>query len=136
MRTTTELFITLVARALKSSEIEAGIPDTNKRRLAYKFKELIREHFRYEKSVQFYAAKLTVTSGYLNEVLNNITGQSTTYWILEEIVLEAKRLLIVSDLTVKEIGYALGYENHTYFNRMFHKRTGMTPLQFRIENRK
>ena len=136
MRSTAELFIALVARALKSSEIEAGIPDTNKRRLAYKFKELIREHFRYEKSVQFYAAKLNVTSGYLNEVLNNITGQSTTYWILEEILLEAKRLLIVSDLTVKEIGYALGYENYTYFNRMFHKRTGMTPLQFRIENRK
>lgn len=136
IRSATDLFINIVARAIKSSETDAWISDTHKRQLAYRFKNLIREHFRTEKSVQFYAAKLNITSGYLNEVLKSITGQPTTYWILEEVLLEAKRLLIASDLNVKEIGYALGYENYAYFNRMFHKRTGMTPLQFRSCNRK
>ncbi|MDE7458128.1 MAG: AraC family transcriptional regulator [Muribaculaceae bacterium] len=132
----TELFINIVASVLMESESPSGTIDMHRKNIAYRFKDLVREHYCEHKSVQFYASKLNVSSGYLNEVLNCVTGQSTTYWILEEVILEAKRLLIITDMTIKEIGYALGYDNYSYFNRMFHKRTGMTPLQFRVMNRK
>ena len=131
----TELFINLVGRVLAETQITSGKPDTHKRHIAYRFKELVRLHFRQQKSAQFYAAQLNVTPGYLNEVLNYITGQPTSRLIIEEVLLEAKRLLIVTDLTAKEVAYALGYENYSYFNRMFRSKTGMTPLQFRESNR-
>jgi AraC family transcriptional activator of pobA len=50
---------------------------------------------------------------------------------MQEVVLEAKRLLYYSRLNVKEIAYELGYEDHTYFSRLFKQNTEMTPLAFR-----
>ena len=54
-----------------------------------------------------------------------------SYWIQHELVLEAKRLLYYSDLTVKEVAFALGYDDHAYFSRLFSKVTGMSPGSFR-----
>jgi AraC family transcriptional activator of pobA len=46
-------------------------------------------------------------------------------------LIQAKRLLYFSDLTVKQIAETLGFENHSYFSRFFSKETGMTALTFR-----
>jgi AraC-like DNA-binding protein len=58
-------------------------------------------------------------------------GKTVTDMIQERIVMEAKRLLFHSDLSVKEIGYSLGFEDAAYFNRAFKKKAGTTPLEFR-----
>lgn len=127
----TETFVMLASEALGSTYESDSNIDSSKYHLALKFKELIREHYRIEKSVQFYAEKLCITSGYLNEVLKAVTGRSTTYWLQNEILLEAKRLLVATNMSVNEISYNIGYENYSYFNRMFHSKVGMTPMQFR-----
>ena len=49
----------------------------------------------------------------------------------QEIMLEAKRLLYHSNCSVKEIAHELGYEDHTYFSRLFKKTVGDTPGEFR-----
>lgn len=128
----TEAFVMMAVDALESTPVDANM-DSRKYHLALQFKELVRENCRMEKSVQFYAGALCVSSGYLNEALKAVTGQPTTYWIQNEILLEAKRLLAATNMTVNEIAASLGYDNYSYFNRLFHEKTGTTPLRFRSE---
>ena len=79
---------------------------------------------------------LNISAPYLNEALKKVTGLPVTYWITHETMLEAKRLLFYTDLTVKEIAHQLGYEDHTYFSRLFKNSESTTPLAFRNSYRK
>jgi AraC-like DNA-binding protein len=88
------------------------------------------------KSPSEYAAALNISPSYLNEVVKDTTGHPVSYWIHQEIILEAKRMLFYTNSTVKEISYALGYNDTTYFIRLFSKNAGMPPLQFRCNSRK
>lgn len=101
--------------------------------LANKFKQYIRTHFKDQKQVKQYALLLHITPLYLNEVMKEITGFSASYWIHQEIVLEAKRLLAYSDKDIREIAWELGYEDYAYFSRFFKKNTGVTPSAFRVK---
>jgi AraC family transcriptional activator of pobA len=104
--------------------------------LARQFKKLLREKIRLLKSPSAYADELNISESYLNEALKKVTGLPVSYWILQEAMLEAKRLLHYSQLNVKEIAHTLGYDDHTYFSRLFKKATGTTPLAFRAHYRK
>lgn len=136
LRSISGLFLSLSVKAFILSDGEGRKSGMHTQQMAYRFKEMVRNNYKTDKSVRFYAEKLYITSGYLNDILKEVTGFPPTYWIIEEIILEAKRLLTVTNLTVKEIAYRLGYENYSYFTRLFHKRTGMTPLLFRESSRK
>ncbi len=61
---------------------------------------------------------------------------TVSYWIMQEVVLEAKRLLYYSEMNTKEIAHTLGYEDHTYFSRIFKRTANLTPLEFRRHYRK
>jgi YesN/AraC family two-component response regulator len=74
---------------------------------------------------------LHLSISYLNEIDKETTGFTVSYWIQQEVVLEAKRLLYYSQCSVKEIAHALGYADHTYFSRLFKKVEGRTPGEFR-----
>jgi AraC family transcriptional activator of pobA len=104
--------------------------------LSQQFKSLLVVQVRNVHSPADYAAQLNVSESYLNEVLKKTTGLPVSYWIQHEILLEAKRLLYYSDLNVKEIAHALGYDDHTYFSRQFKRVAGITPLAFRGQYRK
>jgi len=104
--------------------------------LSQQFKKLLIANIRTLKSPSAYASMLNVSESYLNEALKKVTGFPVSYWILQEVMLEAKRLLFYSQLNIKEIAHALGYEDHAYFSRLFKKATGATPLSFREHYRK
>jgi len=95
------------------------------------FKTLLFENIKNEKSPSFYARQLNISETYLNDAVKGITGFTVTYWLMNEIMLEAKRLLIYSQLSVKEIANDLGYEDHTYFSKLFKKQSNITPSDFR-----
>ena len=78
-----------------------------------------------------YADKLNYSLSYLNESVKSVTGFPISYWIHQQIILEAKRLLYYTDMSVREIAFFLGYEDHTYFSRLFSKVAGMSPGAFR-----
>lgn len=98
------------------------------------FKQCISTHYKTMKQVQDYAAMLNITPLYLNEVIKEMTGYPASFWIQQEIVLEAQRMLVYTSQDVKQIAWELGYEDPTYFSRFFKKNTGMTALAFRAEN--
>jgi len=67
--------------------------------------------------------------------VKDITGFAVSYWIRQEVIMEAKRLLYYTHFTVKEIAINLGYSDTAYFIRLFRKTTGEPPLRFREKSR-
>lgn len=124
----------LFARAYTAAE--NGQPAAKRPALITRqFRSLLQSSYKTVKSPSAYANTLNISPSYLNEAVRMTTGMPVSYWIHQEIILEAKRMLYYTDVTVKEIAYALGYEDHTYFSRLFHKTAGMPPLAFRQKHR-
>ncbi|CAM2910691.1 AraC family transcriptional regulator [Chryseobacterium flavum] len=96
-----------------------------------RFLHLIDEHFKTERSVSFYAGKLSISANYLNIVCKKNLNTPASSLIQNRILLEAKRLLKVSEMSVKDIVYDLGFYDHASFSKFFKVQTGMTPSQFK-----
>jgi AraC-like DNA-binding protein len=99
------------------------------------FRQLLAAQYKTLKSPADYARKLNLSLSYLNETVKANTGFPVSYWIQQEAMLEAKRLLYYSKISVKEIAYQLGYDDPTYFSRLFKKVVGLTPGEYRKQNR-
>jgi AraC family transcriptional activator of pobA len=95
------------------------------------FNTLLENHFLTEKTPSFYASKLNITLKHLNRICNEILKKTTTQVITERIILETKRMLMDKKRTVSEIASALGFDDYSYFVRLFKKNAGMTPTAFR-----
>ena len=96
-----------------------------------KFLTLIDQYFKQVHSVAFYAEKLFISANYLNIVCRKNLHVSASSLIQNRILLEAKRLLKVSEMSVKDIVYELGFYDHANFSKFFKSQTGMTPTQFK-----
>ena len=68
---------------------------------------------------------------YLNRLFKKETGVSLAEYIVEKKMETAKELLVMTDLSVGEVGYWVGYENFSYFSRYFKKITGDSPASYR-----
>ena len=95
------------------------------------FKDLIENQFLKQKSVGNYAEQLRVTEKRLNQATSKILDKSPKQMIDERIMLEAKRLLAHTRESVKEIGFALGFDEPTNFIKYFRKHHSSTPVEFR-----
>lgn len=98
------------------------------------FKTKLEEQFENHKSPTYYAEQQNLSVAYLNECIKNTTGHAVSYHIQQRIVLQAKRMLRYSNQTVKEIAFALGYEDYPYFTRLFKKVVGVSAVAFRNKN--
>ena len=83
-------------------------------------------------TVQFFANQLNVSSAYLSDMLRTLTGQNTQQHIHNALIERAKHLLRATSLTVNETAFQLGFEYPQYFSRLFKKKTGQTPAEFRF----
>ncbi|MNV77259.1 HTH-type transcriptional activator Btr [compost metagenome] len=99
--------------------------------LTRQFRSMLLGHFKTVKGPAEYAAMLNISLTYLNEVVKSNTGFPVSYWIHHEVILEAKRLLYYTDLSMKEIAFSLGFADHTYFSRLFTKVSGISAGKFR-----
>lgn len=126
--------LSIMATAIIATKATGHTFNSQRYHIVHQFKQLTRDQYKDVKQVQQYASLLNITPLYLNEVVKEVTGFPASYWIQQEILLEAKRLLYYTVNDVKQIAYELGYEDHAYFSRFFKKNTGMTPLSFRDKN--
>jgi AraC-like DNA-binding protein len=115
---------------------QTGVFNKRLMSITLKFKTLTTAHLKTIKSPTRYASMLHISPAYLNEAVKTITGFPAGYWIQYAVTLEAKRLLFYTDKSIKEIASELGYDDHTYFTRLFTKLSGMPPTLFRANYRK
>ena len=99
------------------------------------FENLLEESFTFQKSISYYASQLNISAKHLNRITQTVMQKTASEIITERVILEAKRMLIYLDESLVEIAFRLGYEEYSYFARMFRKNSGITPSQF-IKNHK
>jgi AraC-like DNA-binding protein len=99
--------------------------------LVRRFHQAVERSFRASTSVREYARGLSVTTSHLNESLRLETGLTARDLIQARLVLEAKRLLLHSEMTMAEIGYELGFEDPSYFSRFIRRELKTNPTEFR-----
>lgn len=97
------------------------------------FSILVEQNFKRIHSVSEYANRLALSPKSLTKNFQRVGVQSPSNFIKDRILLEAKRKLIYTDLSVKEIAYDLGFNDAAYFTRFFTKAERKSPLQFKKE---
>lgn len=99
------------------------------------FENLVQLYFRQDKYAQQYADRLNITQKHLNRICRTLINKTTTQIILERLILEAKRELIYSEKNLAQIALDLGYEDYSYFSKVFKKQEGITPKEFQKEHK-
>jgi len=95
------------------------------------FQQQLDENYIQHHEVSFYASALNISSKTLGNIIQKFTGKSPQQLIKERILLEAKRLLYHSGLSIKEIAYSIGFDDSSYFTRFFKKNTNTSPASYR-----
>jgi AraC family transcriptional regulator, transcriptional activator of pobA len=99
--------------------------------LLVRYRALLEEFFRSERSLSFYAGNLAVTPTRLNNACKARAGKTASDLLYERIVMEAKRYLVYTESSVAQIAHLTGFDDPAYFNRFFTQRVGLSPGAFR-----
>ncbi|OOV93417.1 helix-turn-helix domain-containing protein [Pseudomonas sp. MF4836] len=95
------------------------------------FVQLVETHYREHVKVEDLAHKLGISVSHLNGTCRELAGQPALQIMHERQLLEAKRLLTYTWMTIYEISDSLGFSDPTNFTRMFRRRIGISPKAFR-----
>lgn len=104
--------------------------------LVEQFKRLILSDYSKLYTIPYYADKLNVREDKLNDTCKKVLGFSAKQYLLNLKITEAKRLLIYSEQNINEITFRIGFEDSSYFARIFKKKTGLPPSLFIKKYRK
>jgi AraC-like DNA-binding protein len=112
------------------------LPNNKGHLLVKKFMLLVEENYQKNLKVTDYADRLAITANHLTQIVKQITGKTTLEILQEKNILEIKRLLIHTNLTVTEIASLMNFTDQSYLTKYFKKCTGRTPLSYRNESTK
>ena len=101
--------------------------------LVKKFFQLMEENYHNKLSVNEYADLLSVTPNHLTQTVLMLTGKTSSQLIREKLIMEIKRMLVHTNLSVSEIAYKLNFPDQSYFSKFFKRETKISPLQFRAD---
>jgi AraC family transcriptional activator of pobA len=128
------LLVTLLVGALRLTH-EAESTQTPMRgapaALVARFREQVEARYRDETRVEAYAASLGVSAKRLRTACTQVAKVTPLRVVQDRLVLEAKRLMLYSNMTVAEAAYYLGFGDPAYFTRFFTRQCGASPRQFR-----
>ena len=112
-------------------ELEGLEAEEEKPFILQKLKDLIEIHYKTKHSAGDYAEMLHMSPKALAKITKNYFNKTMTNLIAERIIIEAKRELYLTNKTVKEIAYDLGYEDEHYFSRFFRNNADISPKMYR-----
>jgi len=121
----------LKSERLEPHSVENSVANRANFEIFYNFVKHVEVNYQKHLKVQDYANFLNIGTKRLTEVCNLVAGSSAKKIIQDRVVLEAKRYLYHSGLSVKEICYLIGFEDPAHFSKYFHKVTSLYPLAFR-----
>jgi len=99
--------------------------------LVARFRQAVEVNLRAGWELSRYAKSLGVTPARLRDACLEVTGRPPTHIVHERLVLEAKRSLKYTNMTIAETAYDLGFSDPAYFSRFFSERVGVSPAEFR-----
>jgi YesN/AraC family two-component response regulator len=106
-----------------------------------KFERLLKAYYQTDQvhdsgmpNVQYLAKKLNFSANYLSDLLKKETGKTAQEHIHLFVIEKAKNILLSSNHSISEIGYALGFEYPQHFSNLFKSKTGFSPSEFRNLN--
>lgn len=105
------------------------LQDINEKRV-YEFMLLLENNYKKERNAKFYAEQLSISAKRLNQILKEKLDKTGVQLIHDRLILEAKRQIIHSESTIKEIAYNLDFKDHSYFSRFFKQHAEQTPQEF------
>ena len=101
-----------------------------------KVKQYIDEHFCENITRDTLGEIVYLSPGYLAATFKKVIGSSLGSYIIEKRMEKAKDLLAEGNLTVSEVAFAVGYDNFTYFSRLFKNKVGIMPKEYRKGRKK
>ena len=101
--------------------------------LVKRFFHLLEENHHQNLSLNEYARMIGVTPNHLTQTIKLFTGKTSSEIIKDKQLLEIKRLLVHTSLSVSEIAAQLNFDDQSYFTKFFKRETGLTPFQFRSD---
>ncbi len=99
--------------------------------LLSKLKNKIEQHYKERHTASDYASLLNISPNALTKLVKSHYNKTLTELITERIMIEAKRELYLTNKTIKEIAWELGYKDEYYFSRLFKKKTDISPQMYR-----
>jgi AraC family transcriptional regulator, transcriptional activator of pobA len=94
----------------------------------------VEQHYREHLTVETLAHRLDLSSVHLNTLCRRLAGQSALQIIHQRLLLEARRSLIYTNMTIAQVSDSLGFSDPTYFSRFFRRLSGQSPNAFRQAN--
>ena len=91
----------------------------------------VEENYSGKVSLTDAAGKVFLSPSYLSKIIKEKTGGSFRDLTNKARITEAQRLLAHSDMTIGEVAYTVGFEDHSYFTKVFLRYTGTTPSGYR-----
>ena len=128
-----KIFLISASRA-KAEQQPESIPLSTTRKepfILQNLKEAIEKDFRSKHTPQDYAMLLNISSNALARIAKTHFNKTLTNLITERIIIEAKRELYLTNKSVKEVAYELGYDDEYYFSRFFKKNVNISPQAYR-----
>ncbi|WP_055447033.1 helix-turn-helix domain-containing protein [Lacinutrix mariniflava] len=123
--------MTLLLQIKRLSMYQHNIFESIRFKIFIQFKQLIIQHHKETHNASDYANMLSISYKYLNDICKEITSKTAKTFIDSWILLEIKRNISEKKYTSQEIGYKMGFSEHSNFIRFFKKLTGVTPNKFR-----
>lgn len=125
------IFLQGVVELYKNQTSYKITPLTRENEICREFVQLAMENYTEEHSVSFYAGKFNITLQHFCYTIKKASGRTALEIITSIIIMDAKTQLKSTDLPIKKIGFALGFDNMSFFNKYFRKHVGMTPQEYR-----
>lgn len=115
----------------KCFKVRKNVGSSRKPILSSEFFGLLKEHFRTEHQLKYYADRMNITDRYLYSCVVSATGKAPSYWVDCYLLLEAKRLLVENVLSINQISETLGFSGPSQFGKFFKKHEGMSAREYR-----
>lgn len=95
------------------------------------FIRLLSQHFKQERSVEWYSNEMCLTPKHLSEVVKQVSGKTAGQWITTMVIIEIKNLLKHTTLSIKEIAQDMNFPNQSFLGKYFKNVEGISPSDFR-----
>lgn len=122
--------VNILTKGAGGTEEETPMAD-RKRMLFVRFIDVLPQHVREKRSIDFYASLLCVSSQYLGRVVKEFSRKTVYAWITEYLLLEVTKMLEETSLSIQQISDELNFSDQAVLTRLFKKHKGVSPLQYR-----